>query len=309
LIAIASVSMLGCAEPSGAGDACRIAIDADEQGNLRVTIENDLIRAVYAGGITNGHIQSYIRQFVLRSADQSQGSTLDSSCYRTHMTDAEIIRDEPDVKTVRMSWSWNKFSGPAISEVTIRPGDPYLQIHYVTNAFAHICDIGSPGGVHAGARVWKEGKSLEGSHYVIHGAEQWQQVRQAMDRPDLREHENPHCRLTNDLYPVYPSPLIDKGWGDTPMNYNGWYIMGLYHESNGRGYGRVVPADVMHYIKLLWGTGFEFFPHWRSRWRPYTGYLYVVDGGGAEEILSVGRQIADAAGPPHQTQGSSDVRE
>ena len=35
----------------------------------------------------------------------------------------------------------------------------------------------------------------------------------------------------------------------------------------------------MRAIKLLWGTGYEYFPHWKGRWRPYTSYLYVVTGG------------------------------
>ena len=276
-----------------APDACRIAIDSDEQGNLRVTLANDLIRSVYAGGITGDHIQTYIREFTILSVDESQGYWLDSACWRTHMIDATVVRDEPDVKTVRLTWaSHENHPRPAVSDVSIYPGKPYLKIDYHTNAFAHICDIGSPGGVK------KEGKILEGAVYVAHGAEAWQKVRQEMDRPDLREHENEHHRLTDDLYPIYPFPLIDKGWGETPMDYNGWYILGVYHESNGRGFGRVVPAGVMHYMKLLWGTGYEYFPNWRSPWQPYTSYLYVVQGGGADEILSVGRQLADAAGPP-----------
>lgn len=78
------------------------------------------------------------------------------------------------------------------------------------------------------------------------------------------------------------------------MDYKGWYVLGVYDPENGRGFGRVVPADVMTYIKLLWGRGLEFFPHWRGEWQPYTAYLFAV-AGGREEILTLGKSIADRA--------------
>ncbi len=45
------------------------------------------------------------------------------------------------------------------------------------------------------------------------------------------------------------------------------------------------------------GKGFEFFPHWRDAWRPYSAYLFMVTGG-TEEIRSLGRRIVETAGPP-----------
>jgi hypothetical protein len=43
------------------------------------------------------------------------------------------------------------------------------------------------------------------------------------------------------------------------------------------------------------GTGFEFFPHWRGKWKPFTSYLFAATGG-AEGIIATGRRIADDAG-------------
>ena len=90
------------------------------------------------------------------------------------------------------------------------------------------------------------------------------------------------------------------------MNYNGWYILGVYNPENGRGYGRVVPAEAIGYIKLLAfpanpGYGFELFPYWQTPGRnrkPYTTYLFAVTGG-EQEILARGKQIADQAGGQH----------
>ena len=59
----------------------------------------------------------------------------------------------------------------------------------------------------------------------------------------------------------------------------------------------MVPAAVMTRIKLLWSEGFEFWPYWMAEWKPFTAYLFAVSGG-ADEILSLGRTIADRAGPP-----------
>ena len=36
------------------------------------------------------------------------------------------------------------------------------------------------------------------------------------------------------------------------------------------------------------------FPHWRGEWSPYTSYLFGV-AGGADEVLSLGKEIADGA--------------
>ncbi len=268
----------------------RVSVGKDADGHWEALLENSRIRAHYRWGIVmtgegegrEAQPQSYIREFVLKAADENQGHWLDSAAHRTVLTDASVVRDEAQVKTVRLEWETvHGFEGPAVSEVSIFPDQPYLRIDYLQAGFPHICDLGHPGGATKGT-------------YAIYGAEEWQTVRRGIDNAELRAHPNEHHRLTDDLFPIYPNPLIDRGWGPTPMDYKGWYILGVYNPQNGRGFGRVVPADVMTYIKLLWGRGLEFFPYWRGQWRPYTAYLFAVDGG-REEILTLGKSIADRA--------------
>ncbi len=264
----------------GPDDWGEIRTGADGAGQWGVVLENDLIRVHYGCGITNNQLQTYIRGFVVKSLGESQGHWLDSAAHRTSLRDVQLVRDDAEAKTVRLTWSTVRFDGPAVSEVSIFPGSRVVRIDYLQAGFPHICDLGTPGG------------SREGGQYAIYGAEEWQKARQAMDEPELRNHANEHHRLTDDLHPIYPFPLRDKPWGPSPMDYHGWYILGVYDGDGGRGFARVVPADVMTYIKLLWGKGLEFFPHWRSEWRPYTSYLFAVTGG-REDVIRTGMRIVD----------------
>jgi len=264
----------------GPGEWGEIRAGSDGAGQWGVVLENSVIRAHYACGVTNEQLQSYIREFTIKAVDESQGHWLDSAAHRTSLRDVCLARDGADVKTVRMTWGTAKFEGPAVSEVSIFPDSPVLRIDYIDAGFPHICDLGTPGGLDAAGK------------YAIHGAEGWQKVRQAMEAPDLRNHPNEHHRLTDDLFPIYPFPLRDKPWGPSPMSYKGWYILGVYDEGSGRGFARAVPAEVMTYVKLLWGKGLEFFPHWRAELEPYTAYLFAVTGG-ERDILTTGRRIVD----------------
>ena len=99
---------------------------------------------------------------------------------------------------------------------------------------------------------------------------------------------------------LFQFPIIDtpdwKGFAPVPLNYDGNLIVGVYNSENGTGYGRVMPFDVVNYLKLL-DDGFEFFPFWKipseKRTFPFTGYLFLVDGGGSEEIIGTGKGIID----------------
>jgi len=271
-----------------------IKVYKDSAGRLHVVLENSKLRIRYETFVPDDS-QTYIREFALKEFDgESQGHWLDAAAHRRGLRSAEIVRDDRHAKTVRMVWEGSDRSasmrGPAVSEVTIFPDSTTVKIDVFRSAFAHICDIGTPGGA-------KDAK------FVVYGAREWQQVRKAIDDLELRNHPNEHHRLTDELYPIYPFPLIDNSWGPTPMNYKGWYILGVYNPENGRGYGRVAPANAATYIKLLAppktpGYGFELFPYWqrpgRGR-RAYTTYLFAVTGG-REEILTRGKQIADQAG-------------
>lgn len=176
--------------------------------------------------------------------------------------------------------------GPAVSEISIFPGSYFIKIDYKSYCFPHICDIGTPGGITAGITDPNAGT------YAIYGAKEWQEVRKKIENDELRNHPNEHHRLTNDLFPLYPNPLVDLTWGDCPLIYKGWFIMGVYNEDNNRGFARIVPADTVPLIKLLWNKGFEFFPCWNMPVKPYTSYLYVVTKG-ADEIIEEGKRLVD----------------
>ncbi len=106
---------------------------------------------------------------------------------------------------------------------------------------------------------------------------------------------NPHHRLTKDLYPRYPFPLIaGKDWEKLEpreLTYHGHLILGAYQQETGLGFGRVFPAQDANYIKLL-NTGFEVFANWRQPHRQFIGYLYAVTGG-PEELMAVGTAIVE----------------
>lgn len=150
-------------------------------------------------------------------------------------------------------------------------------------------DVGSHGG-----------RKIDNATFVMYGAEEWQELRKSNRDARLINHQNEHHRLTYDLYPTYPFPIIDtpdwKGFAPVPLNYDGNLIVGVYNSENGIGYGRVMPFDVVSYLKLL-DDGFEFFPFWKipseKRTFPFTGHLFLIDGGGREEIIGTGKGIVD----------------
>lgn len=190
------------------------------------------------------------------------------------------------VKTVRLEWN----DGDKKQDVTLYQNSLVIRIDYTRiDGFPHLVDVGS-----------HDGQKLENPEFVMYGAHEWQEVRKTNSDSLLIHHENEHHRLTFDLYPAYPFPIVDtpdwNGFAPTPLMYKGNYIVGVYNSDNGIGYGRVMPGDVISYLKLL-DDGFEFFPFWRlpteKRTFPFTGYLFLVDGGGGKEILRTGKEIID----------------
>jgi hypothetical protein len=79
------------------------------------------------------------------------------------------------------------------------------------------------------------------------------------------------------------------------LTYQGHLILGAYQRATGLGFGRVFPAPDANYIKLL-KVGFEVFANWRQPHRPVAAYLYVVTGG-ADELIALGKAIADRPPP------------
>ncbi|NLF32314.1 MAG: hypothetical protein GX591_15670 [Planctomycetes bacterium] len=201
---------------------------------------------------------------------------------RGELVEMKVTADGPDRRTLHVEWR-NEF-GPVVQDYTIYPDSPVLRIDYHSYG-VNVVDIGRPGGARKGT-------------YVFHGAEAWRDYRRTITEPAWREHENPHERLTDELYPAYPFPIhnarIWKGLDVSPLTYKGFFIMGIYDADTGAGYGRVAPAASIDTLKLLFDAGFELFPCFGRPHEPYTQYLFTVTGG-AGEILSLGKRIADAA--------------
>ncbi|GAN31510.1 LamG-like jellyroll fold domain-containing protein [Candidatus Brocadia sinica] len=256
--------------PSFAQEWGSISIGTDTDGALEVSLENSKIRLKYGRFFGGHHYEHAIKDLVIKSVNEDQaGLYLDACANRGTLTTAVVVQDDANVKTVRLEWD----NGAKVSEVSIYPDSHYIKTKYLKYG-TNIVDQGSPGG----------GGSSSGV-YEIYGASEWKRG-----------------------YVIYPNIYFDRYPGDVgyqniteidqpgPLDYHGWFIMGVYNEANGRGFGRVAPVSQIDIIKLLWNKGFELFPTFNRTHSPYTAYLFVVTGGGANEILSRGKNLADGLG-------------
>lgn len=246
-----------------------VQVKRDENGWLKVVIENSKIYVCYRHFSENGRDQHGIGDFIIRSTNQNLvDQYIDACAYRGPLKKAFIVADRSDIKTVRLEWQNDSYrdEGKRISEVSIFPDSEYIKIDYIEYGI-NVVDIGRLNGTN--------------KKYKIYGENKWK-----------RDHV------------IYPKIYFDRYNGDVglqnineveelgPLDYHGWVIMGVYDEK-GRGFGRVMPASQTDIIKLLWNKGFEFFPCFIREKEPYSGYLFVVGGGGASEILSKGKKLAD----------------
>lgn len=197
---------------------------------------------------------------------------IDAAANRSVLREARITRDDDQLKTVHLEWEPLKAGGrPGIQDVSILRRLPAIRIDYQEWP-VNTVDIGSPGGTKQGS-------------YEIYGAGEWK-----------RE------------YLLYPKVYFDRAPKDVghenitevdevgPLDYHGWFIMGIFNKANGRGYGRVVPTASVDIIKLLWNRGFELFPCYGRKHEPFSSYLFVVSGG-PEEIIRLGQRLADLETP------------
>ncbi|MBN2088706.1 hypothetical protein JW964_03795 [candidate division KSB1 bacterium] len=287
----------------------QIQIQKDGNGQVIVAAENERLAFQYGHATLEGKSEGLMKKFYLKAFPaENIPHTFEGAAHRGIIKQANVLYDGTDRKTVRVEWApqagiKEKYNHPAVTDISIFSGSNFIQLTYQSFCYPHICDIGHPGGL----AFEKAADTTAQGRYVIYGADSWQQIRSRMDAPELRRHENPHHQLTNILYPCYPNPLIDTGWieaSKNPMSYKGWYILGVYNPENGRGFGRVIPVDIVSVIKLLWGKGFEYFPLWNEGGvtRPFTSYLFIVTQG-SDEIIATGKKIVDqieAAGPMSQ---------
>lgn len=239
-------------------------------GKWVVELENSKIFVKYAQ-YTKSHAETSIVSFKVKSTGIDNASTnnpIDAAKGMYPMTNASVIYDGDDRKTVLMEWKSpsNEGGNQKIVEATIYPNSMYIRLDY-QKYFVNIVDVGQPGG------------SIPGS-YRFYGAGSW--VRGYVPYPES-------------YYNRIEDPYNDPSNGGS-LNYNGWFISGTYNSTNGNGYGRVMPVAVIDIMKLLFQKGVEFFPYYKKSKPPYTGYLFAVTGSGSE-IESLGKQIADGGNP------------
>ena len=227
----------------------------DANGTLTAGLENDLI-AVQWGRVklASGELEDCITKFTIKSVGQNQVHQFFDEGTTAKLIRAEVKENSPQRKTLRLVWS----DGAKLQDVTVFPDKPYIKIDYHRYP-KWMVEIGKPGGLE------KNGK------FAIYGAKAYGK--------DLLQYPQVY----------YPGPQSDQ---PGPLNYKGWFIVGVFNPKNGIGFGRVMPFDVVDVIKLLWGGGMEFLSYFGPKHKPFTGYLFAVTGG-ADEIIRMGKQIVD----------------
>lgn len=255
-----------------------VSVGKDDKGYFVANLENEKIKVRYAPKIGKEVQESIIKEVILKTHPEINiaGRSIDGAAHRGLITKAEVIKDAEDEKTIYLEWATvpgkkNKFPGPAKSEISIFRDSSVLKIKYINFCFSHICDLGLDS-VHITDANWG-GKSR------VYG----------IDLDPLPQYENClYWRKYGDFgcKGVYATTGIEGDPG--PLSYKGWMVMGAYNSANNIGYGRVIPAENIRVIKLLWNKGFELFPQGKN----FIGYMYFFDKG-ENEVLSIGKGIVD----------------
>jgi hypothetical protein len=258
--------------PSAGRDWGEAVARPQSDGRWEVRLENSRIRIAYGRTDFGDIVEDQIVDFTLRPSGENQaGKQFDEMGFGAHegrglITRAEVVESGAGSKTVRIEWE----RGKSVQEVAIYRDSPIVKMDYIKYGL-NVVDIASPGG----------GDGV----YVVHGADKWK--RDFVLYPKIYYDRHP-----KDVGRENITGIDEAG----PLEYHGWFILGIYSPKNGRGYGRVMPVDRIDIIKLLHNRGYELFTCLGCERPPFTGFVYAVTGG-AEEILAVGKQIADARLP------------
>ena len=265
-----------------ASDQLEIKIGHDVKKNIEVTLENSKIKCKFAEAKTWLEPETNLQQFILKDKNQDQvqqpkavtdrhldGMHYSAKVRRGTITNAKIICDSPEVKTVHLEWA----GGKSISNISIFKDEPYLKIDYIKYG-VNIVDIASPGQC-----------DNHSATYEIYGAEKY-----------------------NRDYVLYPKVYFNQSEADMgkdevdnpePLSYKGYFIIGIYNKDNSTGFGRVVPVKNIDIIKLLFDPekhpslgirGFELFPNYQRQHEPFSSYLFGVTQG-PEQTISIGKEL------------------
>jgi hypothetical protein len=237
-----------------------------------IRLENNRIRVEYGRTDFGDIVEDQIVHLVLKKINQDQaGKQFDEMGFGAHegrglITQAKVITDTPAQKTVRIEWD----KGKAIQDVTIYRDSQILKMDYLKYG-VNLVDLASPGG----------GTGT----YVAYGSDRWK-------RPFVTYPKIYFDRHPKDVGYENIAEVDESG----PLDYHGWFIMGVYNPANGRGFGRVMPSEQIDIVKLLHNRGFEWFTCYGRERQPFTGYVFLVTGG-AREIEETGKQLADGELP------------
>jgi hypothetical protein len=281
-----------CQTGSGPDDWGSITIKPVD-GGYEVVLENSQMRAVYrkspnpwAGRHPTCMVEYHYKRIgkeliengrwddTLDPLDHSTKPPRPKHHYREHLLSAEVIYDGPDKKTVHLRWENTE------EEVSIFPESPIVQIDYI-RWYVLITDWPD----------WPKGKDAhEEQMFAVYGADEWHRTYNPSDTGrtwGVAYDKMYFNRADRDVQKQGGKDPADGG----PLNYKGYFIIGAYKEATGIGYARVIPVERMNVV-ILWSyRGWEFFPVGKER---FTTFLYPVSEG-AEEIIRVGKRIADAA--------------
>jgi hypothetical protein len=273
----------GAASKVGDWGVVMATLDDGPEADGTILLENRTIRVRYeAKRFPDGNKDHVIVDFLVKrtnsqlaagSGTQLDGIWMNADDGRGKITAARVTHDGLDRKTLRVEWD----NGKIIQEFTLWPDRAVIRIDYLKYGI-NIVDMVT---------------SVD--TFALHGAEAWRKARAKVANAALFKITNPHHRLSTNLYPAYPFPIIAvQDWDKMEpkeLTYAGQLIFGAYKKETGLGFGRVLPAEDSNYVKLL-TMGFEVFANWRQPHRPFTSYLYAVTGG-PEELMSAGKAIAD----------------
>ena len=240
------------------------------------------MKVPYGYGRGQDDPESCIREVILKDHpnDNLAGALLDASAHRGLLVKAEFIKDTLEEKTIYLEWvpvpkMKEQFPGPAKCEVSIFKNSTVLKIRYIDFCFAHTCDI-----------------RLDKQHVLD---KNWGGITKVygFDKDSIPQYEDClYCRK-HGLFGCDSIHMKNGLEGDPGvLTSKGQMIMGVYNKANNLGFGRVLPANNIRCIKILWNKGFEIFPQGKD----YTGYLYFFDN--AEDgVISTGKNIADKLQP------------
>ena len=256
----------------------KVSVGQDKKGNWEAYLENDKIKVRYGYGMGQGDAESCIREVILKDHpdDNLAGALIDGSANRGLLTRAEVIKDGRDEKKVYLEWApvpgmKKLFPGPAKCEVSVFRNSRILKVKYIDFCFAHICDIGLDR-KHLLDKYW-------GGVTRVYG----------FNKDSIPQYEDCLYWLKYGIFgcdSIHTKNGVEGEPGQ--LSYKGQMIMGVYNKANNLGFGRVLPADNIRCIKILWNKGFEIFPQGKN----YTGYIYFFDNG-ENGVLTTGKDIAD----------------